>query len=427
MKKFLQVLLYLVGFPLLLGLVVWKSIPIIKAGSSYGIMVYVGIILTVVFAIIYFLATFIMAKRGKKTIYRQTFVSIIIAVICLGGLWAGMDIGVPDLLADATSNTILYEDLADDYAARAQVNKDLLDEYIARNVANGNLITNEDFGVEEYQKQGIKNEKVKSLLEKHFKSIDAGGYATFVGPWLDLANGDRMTIPALVHLIINKREINEFEYPIDEETDPVQWSILDMLGEPMEFDLGPDGMAVIPEDYIDLISSNLVSGIIPIMLTYVNNFIADETVVNSPIYISLENGCVIILTPANESRGALDYQSMAWLNSNGLIFMLVSVFALRKFFLIFAGVLVVTTYAIGLLREGNQKGKKELKQYQKQINFDTISASDIMAERYKPYDPSYVVISQNDDIDYNKMMKQLIVDGNTKVTKKYHSKDFLRD
>ena len=127
MKTALKIILHLAGFPLLIALIVVFTLPVIQAGITYGVMVFVGLIVTVVMALIYYLVFFLMAKRGKKTIYQQTIVSIIVAVACLGGLWLAIDAFLPDVLADATSKTIFYEDLADDYKARAEVNKNLLD------------------------------------------------------------------------------------------------------------------------------------------------------------------------------------------------------------------------------------------------------------------------------------------------------------
>src|SRR5690554_3615829 len=120
-QKILQIILHLAGFPLLITMVVLQSLHIIETGLSYGVMVFLGIIITVVMAIIYYLVFFLMAKKNKKTIYQQTMISIIVAVVCLGGIWIASDIFMPAVLEDATSGTIFYEDLIDDYDSRADV------------------------------------------------------------------------------------------------------------------------------------------------------------------------------------------------------------------------------------------------------------------------------------------------------------------
>lgn len=414
MKKGLQIVLHLLGFPLLIALVVVFSINMISLGISYGVMVFVGLIITLLMAGIYYLVFFLMAKRGKKTIYKQTFISIIVAAVCLGGLWLTIDVSLPELLSDATSNTIFYEDLADDYDARAQVNKDLLNEYIRRNVENGNL---KALSKEQYLEQGASNKEVVELIKKHTESIHYDGYDTFVGPWLDMANDSRMTIPVLVHLIVNEREFAEKPFPTrqgDEMVDAsVRWSILDMLGEPMEFDLGEDGMGVI--------SNSMAGGIdlfeytVNVVLDALSNGIADEDVVGSPIYIRLKDGKVLQITPSNESRGVLDYQRMKWLESNGLIYMITSLFSIRKLFLIFAGVLIVTTYAIGLLRESQEKDKtsnnglsqkdKTKKVKEKNKRNDSVATEGTM-DIYKPYDPDYEVVKRYDLLEDTKIARR---------------------
>lgn len=422
LKKALEIILHILGFPLLIALVVVSSLSLYKAGISYGIMVFVGLIITVVMAIIYYLVFFLMAKSGKKTIQKQTIISIIVAAICLGGLWIVIDVALPDLLKDATSDTIYYEDLIDDFNARAEVNKNLLDEYIKRNVANGNLTK---LSEKEYLEQGARNKEVMALLKSHFESIDKDGYATFVGPWIDMANDGRLTIPTLVHLIVNKREVVGVPYPLKEADDPVMWSILDMLGEPMEFELLPENISGIVGTFQTAINN---------ILLHVTNAIEDENVVGSPIYIGIE-GPSIVLTPSNVSRGVLDYQSMAWLNSNGLIFMITSLLSVRKLFLIFAGVLILTTYAIGLLRESQAKnapsdGKFKGKEAAEDSLSDNSSIDfniNAVTDAYNSSNRSYAVINSNPSaLDFNKMTQQLLYDACNNISRRYEAGAFQK-
>lgn len=380
MKKALMVILHILGFPALLGYLTYLSIDIIKGGLSYGVFVFVGLIVTLLFAIIYYLVIGIMAKKAKKkskqNIYKQTYVAMILSFCLLGGFWIGLDLGIPNLLADATSSTIFYEDLADNYYARSVINEELLNEYIARNVKNGNL---KSTTLEEYQKQGVKNAEVAKLIEVHFASIDKDGYATFKGPNISAALGDRMTIPVLVHLLMDTRKVSDQEYYLydaktkEVDTDPVEWNVLDMLGTPMDIAdlelLGDEGyqeflnsldpairgLLKIPypnaEKFRGFIS-DLVNGILPGMT---------EGITGSPIFLGID-GVTLQLVPSNESRGVLDYQSMGWLNSNGLIYAIVVLFSTRKLFLIWAAVLVVTNFMIGLLRGmGKELKDKETK------------------------------------------------------------------
>lgn len=368
MKKVLQAILHILGFPALIGVIVYSNIDIIKGGvKSYGVFVFVGIILVVVFALIYLLVVALMAKnakkKGKTNVYHQTFVAMIMSFVMLGGFWIGLDLGLPDLLADATSNTIYYEDLADNYYARSVVNEELLKEYIRRNVANGNL---KSLTLEQYQEQGVSNAEVAKLIEVHFASIDKAGYATINGTNLDLALGDRMTTSVIVHLLLDTRVVPEIEYYLYDsttgtvDTSSVNWNVLDMLGTPMDITdiemMGDEGY----EEFLTGLGStgNLLRAIYPDAESFrtfvaglINGIVPDitEGITTSPIYIGFDDTS-LQLVPSNESRGVLDYQSMGWLDSNGLIYAIVTLFSTRKLFLIWAGVLVLTNFLIGMLR-----------------------------------------------------------------------------
>lgn len=364
MKKFLQVLLHILGFPLLLAAVVLVSLPLLECGISYGVFIFVGIIVTVVMALVYYITFIIMVKSKKKSITRQTITLIVVVFICLCGFWCVFDLAIPDFLAGATSHTIFYEDLVDNYEARALVNQSLLDEYIKRNYAIGNLPM--DKSLEDYQYEGFRNEYVKRLLQSQFASIDQDGYTTFVQPWIGMANDGRLTIPALIHLLTDDRNLKEVNYiEFDQElkdlkeTDPLKWNVLDMLGTDMDLavDLGSLNPALpfllsglLPTDKMIEESPTHSSGIRYPVAAIV------ESLLGSPIYVKYD-GATITLTPSNESRGVLDYQSMAWLNSNGLVYAIVSLLATRNLFLIFAGWIVLSNFLIGVLRGMGKENK----------------------------------------------------------------------
>lgn len=345
MKKALQVILHILGFPALIALVVLINLPIIKEGISYGVMVFVGVIVAVVMALIYYIAFICVVKSKKKSKLKQTITLCLVVFFTLCGFWIVVDIALPDFFADATSSTVYYEDLVDNYQARADVHVALKDEYIRRAYNAHNLPHEDEPGgltLEEYQKQGVRNENVQKLLTIQFASIDSDGYASFVDPWIGMANDDRLTIPTLIHLMTDDRTKNmeNVDYALYDEAlkqvknDPVLWNVLDMMGKPMDMEMELDGTVSL---VINLISGDLA------------NIIGDKDILGSPIYISYNNK-TITLTPSNESRGVLDYMSMAWLNNNGLLYAIVTLISVRTVFLIFAGWMILTNFMIGLLR-----------------------------------------------------------------------------
>lgn len=345
MKKALQVILHILGFPALIALVVLINLPIIKGGISYGVMVFVGVIVAAVMALIYYIAFICVVKSKKKSILKQTVTLCLVVFFTLCGFWIVVDIALPNFFADATSKTVFYEDLVDNYQARADVHVALKDEYIRRAYNAHNLPhENEEGGytLEEYQEQGVRNENVQKLLTIQFASIDSDGYASFVDPWIGMANDDRLTIPTLIHLMTDDRTKNmeNVDFALYDEAlkqvknDPVLWNVLDMMGKPMDIDMELDGTVSL---LINLLGGDLAK------------IIGDKDILGSPIYISYQNKA-ITLTPSNESRGVLDYMSMAWLNNNGLLYAIVTLISVRTVFLIFAGWMILTNFMIGLLR-----------------------------------------------------------------------------
>ena len=367
MKKVLQLILHILGFPLLIAAVVLINLPIIQGGIGYGIFVFVGIIIAAVMTIIYYIAFLVNVKSKKKSKTSQTITLIVVVFVMLCGLWIVLDVALPNFLANATSNTIFYEDLVDNYEARSVVNQELLNEYITRNYNNGNLPDEHHGGLtlKEYKKQGYANEKVKKLLAIHFASIDGDGYASFVDPWIGMANDGRLTIPTLVHLLTDERELKNVDYALyDKEleelvTNPVHWDVLDMMGEGMGIDL--DIAGILPGVYAELapVLKTMIPGFVDKLSPGVATVV--EEVLGAPIYISYD-GETITLTPSNEARGVLGYQNMAWLNSNGLIYAIVTLLSVRNVFFIFGAWIILTNFIIGMLRgmgkEKKSKGKR---------------------------------------------------------------------
>ena len=384
MKKFLQVLCHILMFPALIGLVVWADFAMIRDEfSNYGIFVLIGVIVAAVIALIYYIAFIANVAQKKKSVTKQTVSLILVVFFSVVGLWCVVDLALPDILAGATSQTLYYEDLVDNSEARMVVNKALLDEYITRNYNNGNLPDEDEDGneieLETYLSQGLTNEKVKFMLAYHFASIDTNGYKTFLAPWIGMANDDRLTIPTLIHLLLDERNWDETIYTegieykesmfgpttvLDTQAilddmkvnDEFKWNVLDMMGKPMEIELSLDGF--------DFGNFNVVKSIIPgqtCLVSLLSNDVAElvEKLTGSPIYVSYD-GNAIKLEPSNESRGVLDYMSMAWLDSNGLLYAIVALMSVRNIFLVLGAWLILLKFLFGMLR-GMCKEEKEAK------------------------------------------------------------------
>lgn len=409
MRKALIVILHILGYPVLLGLMLWFNWDILMSQTkNYGIFVFVGIIVTAVMAIVYYIVYGIVTrkrKKNKKSIFNQTRKIALAVVISLCGLWIICDVALPNFLADKTSNTVYYEDLADNWQDRAEVNENLLNDFIALSVKAGTLpydseSMTEEEAIEYYQGLSINqqvdelsNEKYGTIAELfaiQFQSIDAAGYTAFHKPWIDFATSDRLTIPCIVHLLLDNKELTQenvtkSEYAeYDEatgkytsvwfatydntskkiviEVDGVTWTVLDMLGE--NTDIALDLSTMVPTEFQGIIKTlgpNLVKTVLNPLLEQLTGVLADKDILNAKINVvaSLDGlNANISLVPMNEKRGVLGYQQMAWLNSNGLLYAIVTLFSCRQIFLIFAAWEVLITFLIGLAR-GMGKEEKE--------------------------------------------------------------------
>lgn len=392
MKRFLKIILFLIGFPALLGFVVWKSLTVIQEGSTYGFWPYVGIILAGVFALVYLIAFIITGVKAKKNAGNRKKVMggvvalVIVSFVMTAGLWLVIDIPklLPDILNSATSGTIGFDDLRENYSAQSEVHGNLLDEFIKLNYQNENL--DNSYTLDSWLEAGYSSPEVQDLIATNFASMDKNGYVTFKGPWINLADGGRLTIPVLVHLIINEREFqdlpyilkydlipnpykdddfndkfqNEGYYPEHDQEYLVKWSILDMQGTPMEIDLG----GILSDDIKSLILgvTSLMPEAIVSVLNTLNECIADDALAGTPIYIGIDaqNGDFkLVISSTVESRGMWDYKKSAWLNSNHLLFAVISVFPARQWLYIWGGIVVFTSVAIGALRLKEFGGEEE--------------------------------------------------------------------
>ena len=393
MKNVLKVILYIIGFPALVALIALNSLVIYQEGGTYGFWPFIGLILSVVLLLVYTIIFIVTGKNSKKhkgnrkRVMKSVATLVIMAFVLTAGIWLVADIPalLPDILNTATSGTRLFPHMQEDYKAQAEVHGKLLEDFIRMNVANKNLPVSEDFTEEDWVAAGYSSPEVQALVKQNFKAMDTNGYKTFLtnGPWLNMANDNRLTIPVLVHLLLNEREINEevtfylqadvtpktivtdadgenvYNKPvINEEVETViTWSILDMQGTAMNIDLsgllaGVSGI----EDIIPLIA-NPVGDI----LVSVNEALADPALAGAELYVGIDlrnDGLQIMLTPAAEARGMHGYQNAAWLDSNNLLFALISVFPVRQWAYIWGAIVIFASVAVGALRV-SQYGKEE--------------------------------------------------------------------
>lgn len=391
MKKVLKTLLFILGAPAILAVVAATSVVIYQRGISYSFWPFVGLILTAVFCLV-FIITFIITgkqakKKGtKKSVFKGTVALVIIAFIFTAGLWMIIDIPLPGILDDATSGTVTFDDVREDYVFKANEHGDLLDNFIRMNYDIENLTWESgEFSEEEkeaYVEEGYRNERVKELVHKNYISLNDNGYVTFVGPWIDFADGGRMTMPTLIHLVIDKREYEPKEFYLmydltphtlvtkntktdfatkekrEDDTAPVTWTVLDMQGGSMDIALTDILINALGSkegvDTILLLLNELAGQDIAAVLKGVNSALATEEVAGAPLYATLNisdaESAKLSLVSATTTRGMHGYMHTAWLDSNHLLFAVISLFPARHWLYILGSWLMFTAVAVGSLR-----------------------------------------------------------------------------
>lgn len=415
LRKTLYVLLQFLGFPLMILVVFINMKYILKKGASYGIFVYAGLIMATAIGLVYFIIMIRMKKRKKKSPLKQGVILAIFSMCALTGLWLFIVTVAPKLLLKATQGTIYMEHLTDDFNARVDINDQLIDDFIKLNVYNKNLVytdtkkdpitgditlngkklpvipklkTNYDSEqerkaallakeqaekewekiyqtqYEKYRKLGYKSKRLRYLMKNHFQSIHSDGNAVHKGPWVDFANSSRLTVPTLVHLLLDEKEYNNVPLITitadGVKTGPVKWTILDVQGPPLGKPFDP-GMSLDLGGFIKPGSSlegtlKAAKPLIPGIVGIIENLVKDKRVVGAPLYIDIDlDKMKLNLITSSQKRGMLGYQNSAWLDANNLIYMLLSVFSTRMIFLIFGGIIAVISIVSGLLLQGKLK------------------------------------------------------------------------
>ncbi|MDR0696717.1 MAG: hypothetical protein LBF68_04140 [Christensenellaceae bacterium] len=375
----IKLLAYLIGFPAIVAYAVLQSMPVIKDAAtgtdntSYFPYVYAGLIIVALMWLLYLLVAFITGHITKKrktvrSAYVGTAVLAVFSFLLTAGVWFAIDKYVPPILSDATQSTIYYSDLEEDYADRAHTHSELLSVFIEMNIANNRLSGDPEV----YRTEKYKNKEVQDLIKSSYNSINDDAYNNFNGPLINMANGGRLTIPVLIHLLLDDRA--EPYQPFTNYTgegrgeehkdDPITWAILDMQQEIMQVELNLDDLlgSLLQDDMIsNVISTLLTSYAIQGTIETINNAIPSEEILGAPIYIELTYdqalaSVLIKLIPSSEKRGVFDYMRMAWFDSNYLLVAVISLFPIRNTFYIGSLLLCLSSLILGVARKKQYAG-----------------------------------------------------------------------
>lgn len=197
--------MYLLGFPILaiitlVDSIKWDGYGMYGAGAfaSFIAVVVIG----VVCAAIHFGIYMYEKKKGKKAGFKLR--AMIIPIVMIFGVFLILEAAMPSVLADATSNTILYEDVVEDSEGMHQKLVSRVNAYKEKN------------GIKKDVK--FQDAKVQKQFDEIFASMDKA-YKTFNDVAISLAlrydmlegiSNGKIPLPVLATLIVKTCDI-EFD------------------------------------------------------------------------------------------------------------------------------------------------------------------------------------------------------------------------
>lgn len=374
----MDVILYVIGFPLLMVVAILCSMPYIKAGL-YGLTACVPIILVLLVWVATGVTELVIRLVGKKkmdsvedkkkAINKQGLKMIIAIFVCLTVFSIFLDIVLPPLLNKATQGTIKYEDVLMDGRSQSDKQRALFDKFVEWNVENGNLrektlaAIDKEFGnsaesvkatfiadakkfrenkstspwmhsklytasdkkcftakykdkiIAEYKKEALNCAEINTVIKKCFNSIDAA-YRSFDPLSIELALEDMNFL---------------FKYNKNFVADIGKVIIGDEKGNSSTGDV-----PLFESDYKYLWCILDLVGEVP-----QNEMIEDNMALIGGLW-DLHTDSAGKPATHNERRGILDYMNMAWINSIGLLG-IVSITSIRNWFYFFSAVIILAS------------------------------------------------------------------------------------
>ncbi len=135
----LEIFLYLLGMPLMVALTAVTAVRLYELMPYYTFWPFIGVILAGVLTIAFFITVAVVyRKKSKKSMMKRT-ITVIVVLLCLTFLIGALiDVVLPDILSSMTTDTLMVEDLENNYESQGETNALLVRKYIMFNMANGN-------------------------------------------------------------------------------------------------------------------------------------------------------------------------------------------------------------------------------------------------------------------------------------------------
>lgn len=136
---FVKALCYLLTFPVIAGLAALICMKTAEGAPYYSFWPYVGAVVAGLFLLIFAIVALVVNRKGSKHNAMRRTASLLICCIVLTGVFGlAFDVVLPDVIANATSNTLYVEDVYNNGIEQADSIKGYTRQFIRLNLVNGN-------------------------------------------------------------------------------------------------------------------------------------------------------------------------------------------------------------------------------------------------------------------------------------------------
>ena len=207
-----------------------------------------------------------------------------------------------------------------------------------------------------------------------------GGYIRAPRKWsiLDM-DGKNMDVAAISDVVV---DLGGLLGSLGISIDSIKEVVGDQLGDAIEGLLGPRTLGVLLQDVNFIINLALGMGEVQLVdgiLQAVTEVVMAATG-GSGLYLNLcvnDDGALeIAISPTNVEVGMHGYQYMTWMESNNLLFAVISVMSLREWLYIFGAVSVLMAFAAGMCREIKSRVRKDIEDNAKKEEEESAASDD---------------------------------------------------
>lgn len=346
----INIVLYAAGFPVLFIIALVKSLEWNSYGM-YGASSFAPLIAVVILAALT-LGVQALVYNFSKNRNGMTVKLLVIPIAIIVGIFGILDVAMPPLLKDATSNTILYEDVVNDYQGVQQKLYDRVELFKQKNGLDESVT---------YQ-----SEEFQAIFKPIFESMDKA-YNAFDPLAIQMAldspdllqaitSGNfPISVAATLMLNVPTHIVDGREVAVhDAELLQILLANIDKV------------LAALPEimteDGIDVSSAALNKALNAVLVTKEfdgiswnifnilgSNMIAPEIDPNAQI-VRVTKDKWGTVTDTQIVGAALGYQDMAWLNGIPLMFF-IPLMSMREIMYLFAGLIAIFTVVQCCFRE----------------------------------------------------------------------------